>query len=72
MRQKANPQPAPNDNPRGKRKYYLLAAILAVLYVALGWSPFADLEPLYLLIVFPVGVWLIWKTRPTGEEKNDR
>jgi hypothetical protein len=46
----------------GKLKYYLVVAILCVLYLGLGFSPWAPFQtPFALFVGLPAGFWLIYE-----------
>jgi len=47
-----------------KIKYYVLAAILAVIYGLFTLPSFQEWEAAYLLITMPIGMWIIYKVVP--------
>ncbi len=58
-----------NHSPfSGKIKYYLIIAILCVVLIGMGYSPWADYQsPFSLFVGLPAGFWLIYKL--SEEEK---
>jgi hypothetical protein len=74
--EKETPVPAPVVEPGkpkqrsfdGRIKYYLVIAILCVLYIGLGFSPWAPYQTAFALFVgLPAGFWLIYEL--SQEEK---
>ena len=52
----------------GRTRYYLVVAILCVVSIAIGYTPWADYQLAFLLFVgLPAGFWIIYKLSP--EEK---
>jgi hypothetical protein len=53
-----------------KSKFYLILAIIAVLCLDFGISPWADYAPAFWLALFPVGMWLVYKLTPQENRRD--